>query len=258
MQLEFKLNRLESTRMIGPLVDRHWEEFRTAKQRGEMVAWCSGPLFVFPYAMGMKPHFMAGYASYCATRRAADQVLEAAEADGELPDTCSYHRLHMGMAAAVKKGIPIREDVILPIPDLMLDGRVCTEMSHYAEALYRRHHIPVVAVDMPRSHRESDIPILEAFVEGQINATLIPILEEICGRPYNYDRLSEILDILKKTPVIRNECWEYFKLIPSPWSLWDYGVSLAPVVYLMGKPETIPYYESVKAERARRARELLL
>ena len=81
MEQEFKRNPLETTKLIGPLVDKHWAELRTAKERGELVGWSSGPTFIFPYAMGMKFHSMPGYSAYCAGRQAGDQVLEAAEAD---------------------------------------------------------------------------------------------------------------------------------------------------------------------------------
>ena len=38
---EYKLNRLETTKLMGPIVDKHWEELRTAKDRGQMVGWSS-------------------------------------------------------------------------------------------------------------------------------------------------------------------------------------------------------------------------
>ena len=254
MAQEFKLNRLETTRLMGPMVDKHWQELRTAKERGEKVAWCSGVPFIFAYAMGMKCHFMAGYSAYCAGRKAAEQVLEIAETTGELPDTCSYHRLHMGMAEAVKKGIPIREDVVLPIPDLMITGRVCPEMAHYAESLYRKFGIDVVGVEIATPYQESDYPFLEAYLERQFKEVLIPKMEEVCGKPFDYDRMREIIRVLKETTTIRNECWEYFKKVPSPWTMWDYGVSLAPVIYLMGNPEAPSYYEKLKAELEERSK----
>ena len=251
--MEYKINRLETTKLIGPIVDKHWLELREAKEHGEKVAWCSGPMFIFPYAMGMKCHFMAGYAAYAGGRNAGDRLLEIAEGENDLIDTCSYHKLHMGMAAAVKKGIPVREDVILPLPDLMITGRLCPEMSHYAEGLYRRMDIRVAGIDAPPPRQESDVPALERFVEQQIREKLIPTLEEICEKPFDYDKLKEILSVLKETAALRNECWEYFKLVPSPWTLWDYGVSIAPVFYLMGNPECVPYYQKLKAELAERA-----
>jgi benzoyl-CoA reductase subunit B len=249
----YKTNRLETTKLIGPMVDKHWSDLRSAKDRGEMVAWCSGPMFIFPYAMGMKCHFMAGYAAYAGGRGAADRLLEIAEDEGDLLDTCSYHKAHMGMAAAIKKGLPLREDVKLPMPDLLITGRLCPEMSHYAEGLYRRMNINVVGIDTPPPAKESDVLMLEKFCETQIRETLNPRVEKICGKPFDYDKLSEFLAVLKETCILRNECWEYFKKIPSPWTLWDYGVSIAPVFYMMGSPEAVPYYTKLRDELAARA-----
>jgi len=250
---EYKLNRLETTKLIGNIVDKHWASLRHAKENGEKVAWCSGPVFAFPYAMDMKCHFMAGYSSYAGGRGAAQQLLEIAEEDGELIDSCSYHKLHMGMAAAMRKNIPVRKDVILPLPDLLISGRLCPEMSHYAEGLYRKMGVRVTGVDVPPPHQKSEIKYFEKYVERQIRESLIPALEDVCGKPFNYDRLTEILITLKETAILRNECWEYLKLKPSPWTLWDYGVSIAPVFYLMGSPEAVPYYNKLKAELADRA-----
>jgi len=251
---EFKLNRLETTKLMGPMVDKHWAELRTAKTRGEKVAWCSGPMFMFAYAMGMKCHFMAGYAAYCAGRGGGDELLKIAEDEGDMPDTCTYHKLHKGMVAAFKKRLPIKEEVILPMPDLMITGRLCPEMAHYGESMYRQMNIKVVGVDTPPPLKETDIPALEEFAERQIREELIPALEETCGKPFDYSRLSELLSMLKKTAMIRNECWEYFKLQPSPWTLWDYGVSMAAVFYLLGNPAAITYYEKLKAELEQRAK----
>ncbi len=251
--MKYKLNRLRTTSLIGPMIDRHWASLKEAKERGEKIAWSSGPLFPFPYAMDMKCHFMAGYAAYVAGRKAGDRFLEVAEKEGELVDTCSYHKAHMGLATAVKKGIPLPERLTLPLPDLVITGRLCPEMSHYAEAMYRRMGIPTIGIDVPPPIRESDILSLERYVERQIREVLIPALEEFCGKPFNYDKLAEILSLLKETCIIRNECWEYFKIKPSPWTLWDYGVSIAPVFYMMGNPEGLEYYKKLRAELAERA-----
>ena len=75
--------------------------------------------------MNLRSHFMAAYGAYAGGRKAVPALLEAAEADGYLIDTCSYHRIHMGMLALIRKGLPIREDIRLPMPDLVLNGRYC-------------------------------------------------------------------------------------------------------------------------------------
>ena len=248
MGVEYKVNRLETTKDIRPMVDRHWANLRAAKERGEKVAWASGPTFLFPYAMGMKSHFMAGYAAYCGGIGAADEVLKVAEMTGDLPETCSYHRLHMGMAEAVRKGIPVNPAAILPMPDIMISGRFCPEMAHYAEGLYRRMDVPVIGVELPSAYEKEDVPRVKKFVYTQFKEVVIPAFEKVCGKPFDYDRLGEIFSVLKKAATLRNECWEYFKTKPSTWTLWDYGVSIAPVFYMMGDPESIVYYEKLLKE----------
>ena len=155
---KYKINRLQTTNEIRPLVNEHWANLRTAKERGEMVAWASAPSFIFAYAMGMKCHFMAGYAAYCGGIGAAEEVLKVAEETGDLPDTCSYHRLHMGMGEAIAKDIPINPAAILPMPDLMIAGRLCPEMSRYAEGLHRRFGVRVLPIDLPFVTDLKDLP----------------------------------------------------------------------------------------------------
>ena len=248
MGVEYKVNRLKATNNIRPLVDKHWAELREAKERGEKVGWASGPSFIFPYAMGMKCHFMAGYASYCGGIGAADEMMKLAEKAGDLPETCSYHRLHMGLAEAIRKDIPVNQQAIIPMPDLLVAGRYCTEQSHYSESFYRRLGIRIAPLELPFIFEEEDRPRLKEFVRRQIKENVIPTLEDVCGKPFDYDRLSEILSVLRETATIRNKCWEFFKTKPATWTLWDYAVSMAPVIYMMGDPAGIPFYENLLKE----------
>ena len=250
MQQQYKLNRLKTTFSIGQTVDSFWEDLRLAKQRGEKVAWCSGLLATFPRVLGMRAHFMPGYSAYVSGRRAADELIEIAESDGEQMDTCSYHRLHMGMVAALLKGIPVREEVILPLPDVITNARFCPEQSHYGEALSRRLGIPVINIDCPPIHLESDIPMLEVFVERQIRETVIPALEEICGKPFDYDLMSQYMADMKESLLIRNECWEFFKHKPSPWTLWDCITGQGPAASGTegGESGPVVYFRRLKAE----------
>jgi len=241
-------NRLETTRLMGPMVDKHWAELREAKEKGRKVAWSAGPGFLLPYAMGMKCHFMAGYAAYCGGRGATEQVLEAAEDGGDLIDTCSYHKLHTGMFYAVENNIPIREDVVLPIPDLMLSARLCSEQSHYGESLSQRFGVRVTGIDFPIPTKKEDLPEIEKFVIRQHKEILIPTLEDVCGKPFDYDEMRRILKMEKEACLLRNECWEYLKKSPAMWTLWDYGVSIAPIFYMMGNPIGIDYYKKLLAE----------
>jgi benzoyl-CoA reductase/2-hydroxyglutaryl-CoA dehydratase subunit BcrC/BadD/HgdB len=232
------------------MVDEHWEELRKAKERGQKVVWGAGPLFLLTSSQeDLVTHFMPGYASYCAGRQMASYVLEAAEADGELRESCSYHRLHMGMCAIQRKGLPLaNEQVRLPMPDFFILSRVCTEQSHYAEAVYRETKCPVVAIDLPAPYSEDHDEIGGRYVEKQLKEVAIPAIEKLTGRRYNFDRLSAALAQVKQTVKLRNQCVELQANIPAPCTIFDLCVSVAPVMYIAGKPGCIEYYEKLKAE----------
>jgi len=253
--MEYRLNKLDTSE-VGRIVDRHWRELREAKEKGWKVAWASGPMFIYSYATPrMASHFMAGYAAYCGGRRMADEVLEAAERYGELKDTCSYHRLHTGMIAIISKGWTITDPrVLLPMPDLLVAGRFCTEMSHYMEAIHRRTGIRAVTIELPTARQKEDLPRIEQYVTSEIKELLIPAIEEVSGSRFSEDNMRDIFRVWKESCLLRNKCWEVgFKRKPALWTLWDYGVSIAPIFYAMGKPESLEYYKNLLKQLEERA-----
>ncbi|MDP2954561.1 MAG: 2-hydroxyacyl-CoA dehydratase family protein, partial [Chloroflexota bacterium] len=254
---EKKQNRLTSTALIGKLVDDHWQAIRTAPERGEKVAWSTGALFPYAYAMGIKCHLHAGYCAYAGGRHAASWLLDRAEEEGHLPDTCSYHRMHMGVIKADVEGTKIPENIqkyVLPIPDLVLLLRGCTEHSHQIDSINRflrytiKKEVPVIAVDVCPAHNVEDIPHEVEFLKRQIKGEVIPALEKFCGKPFDYKRLSYLVEELKATCTLRNECAELMKHIPAPASNFDMSVSMAPTIYLLGNPQNTEYFRRLKAE----------
>ncbi|MBI4304629.1 MAG: 2-hydroxyacyl-CoA dehydratase [Chloroflexi bacterium] len=251
---ERKVNRLNSTSLIRPMIDEHWESLRKAKERGQKTVWCAGVPSILTSAMGIPTHLMPGFGSYCAATKGIEPLLEAAEADGQLIETCSYHRLHMGLLALHRKQLPIRDDLNLPVPDLMVVPRGCTEQSHYADAVHRYSGVPVVCIDMPPPHRGSDIPSNINYMERQLKEEAIPAIEKLLGRRYDFDKLSEMMATVKQVGILREECLALNKNIPAPWTLVDIAVSLGPVTIFPGKPGTVEFYQAVKAELEERVK----
>ncbi|MDP2952840.1 MAG: 2-hydroxyacyl-CoA dehydratase family protein, partial [Chloroflexota bacterium] len=258
---ERKLNRLTTTALIGKMVDAHWQSIKTAPERGEKVAWCFGGLFPYAYAMGIKCHLYAGYCAYVSGRHAAAWLLDRAEEEGHLSETCSYHRMHMGV---VKTDVEVRDvpeniqKYLLPIPDLLLVQRGCTEHGALTDGVNRflryslGKEVPVVDLDCCPAHYPEDLAHEEKFVKRQVQEEVIPALEKFTGKPYNYDRLSELVAELKATCTLRNECVELMKRIPAPATNFDMAVSMAPTIYLLGNPENTEYFRRLKAEMEER------
>ena len=245
---ERKINRLTTTDLIGPMVDEHWRTLREANEKGEPTAWCAGPIYHLTGAMDIPTHFMAGYASYVAGRKWIDPLFEAADEDGYLPDTCSYHRCHMGMLSLKRRGLQVKEEVSLPIPDIVMCSRICPEQSHYTDCLYREYGTTPIPIDIPVMAREEDVEDAALYLERQLKEIAVPAVEKLCGRPFDYEALSRQLAVLKETAKVRKECLDMAKHIPSPWTFVDICVSIAPVMYLFGKPGTFEFYQKLKAE----------
>ena len=244
---QLKTGRLETTKLIRPMVTRHWNNIRQAHAEGRPIAWGAGLPNLITDAMDIPTHFMGGYASYCAGSGGADELLEAAEADGYLRETCSYHRMHLGNIALIEKGIPPKEQFFLPAPDLMVCFRACMEHAHYVEALYRHCKMPVIVVDVPTVYTSDEFEPAINFVVRQMKEEAIPALERFCGRKFNYDRLSELLATIKKAGMLRSECWELAAHKPAPCTIMDLVTSHGAILYGVG-PHSIEYFQSMKEE----------
>jgi benzoyl-CoA reductase subunit B len=77
----------------------------------------------------------------------------------------------------------------------------------------------------------------------------VTFIEEVSGRPYNWERLHEIMTVVKKAATLRAEAMDLgSRHVPAPGTFFDWGVCLGPLNYLAGRPETIGFYEQLKAE----------
>jgi benzoyl-CoA reductase subunit B len=244
-----KTNRLRTTAIMNQIVSDHWESLRQAKEAGIPTVWSLGMMSLLTRAAGIPTHTYATYASLAARYDATDDLLEEAEADGFSPESCSYLRLHLGLLSAISKGKPVKLEMKLPIPDLVISPRICPEHPHIMDAIHRRYGVPVAFVDTPIYCGEKDMleSIVRYIMEG-LREQVIPAIERLTGKPYDYDKLSEALVIIKKSAEIRNQCLELSKTIPAPWSFFDMCVTSGALQNVGGTPAALNYLEQLLTE----------
>jgi benzoyl-CoA reductase subunit B len=251
-----KANRLQTPATMNPIVTAHWESLRRAKEEGRPTVWSLGMMSLLTRAIGIPTHTYATYASLSSRdpETGSDALLEEAETEGYLQEGCSYFRLHLGLLGAIRKGKPIRADMRLPMPDLVLSTRCCPEQPHIVDAIHRRYGIPAATVDTPLYGGESDMEErVIRYVEEGIREQIIPAIEKLTGKPYDYDKLGEALAIIKRCAEIRNRCLELSRKIPAPWSFFDMCVSSGALQNVGGTPAALRYFEQLHAELAERA-----
>jgi benzoyl-CoA reductase/2-hydroxyglutaryl-CoA dehydratase subunit BcrC/BadD/HgdB len=249
MEKQPKTNRLETVKIMNEIVSGHWESLRRAKEAGKPTVWSLGMMSMLTRAIGIPTHTYATYASLAARNDASDTLLEEAETDGFSPETCSYFRLHLGLLSTLSKEKPLRADMQLPMPDLVISTRCCTEQPHIVDAIHRRYGVPAASVDTPMYCGESDMmERVIRYVEEGIREQIIPSIEKLTGKPYDYDKLSEALAIVKKCAEIRDQCLELSRNIPAPWSFFDMCISSGALQNVGGTPAALRYFEQLHAE----------
>lgn len=251
MGAQSKANRLKTPTTMNQIVSAHWESLRRANESGSPTVWSLGMMSLLTRAIGIPTHTYATYASLASRdpETGTDLLLEEAGSEGYLQEGCSYYRLHLGLMSAISKGKTIRPDMFLPMPDLVISTRCCPEQPHIVDAIHRRYGVPAATVDTPMYCGETDLQerVIRYVAEG-IREQIIPAIEKLTGRPYEYDKLGEALAIIKKCAEIRNHCLELSKKIPAPWSFFDMCVSSGALQNVGGTPAALRYFEQLHAE----------
>lgn len=248
-----KANRPKTTELIGRMVDTYYDDLKRAPQEGRLVAWGIGAPGFVPLLKAMDIAYLHGeaYSAMVSARKAEKDFKEAAAGVGYLPETCSYARINLGCALFAEGGTPngvSRPDLVMPKPSFLVSTCPgCSTETNWVDALARLFKVPSFDVMIPFIWRESEIKVAKSVVTRRVRQ-MTSFLEEMTGRPYNWERLQEILAIIKKAAQLRAECYQLCQNIPSPASFFDWAVSLAPLNFLAGEPETVKYFEIMKKE----------
>ena len=227
------------------LFDIYWEEVRNAAALGKKIAYCTNatPL-EFLQAMGFVPVFPSNISATCSAAKVATKMCEAAEAEGYPSDLCSYGRTQIG-DILLGDHSPSPYGVI-PKPDLLLTGCHDHIMIKWFEQLRRFYRVPMIIIDVPFAHDDAsqlDKERAHKYIEEQV-WELVTFLQDLTGRPFNWDRLQELVANTKKSYQLWQKAGDLRRYIPSPLSAWDLFSNLHfPSRTLRGWPEAIDFYE---------------
>jgi Benzoyl-CoA reductase/2-hydroxyglutaryl-CoA dehydratase subunit, BcrC/BadD/HgdB len=262
-----RANRLRSTATSGRMVTEYWNNLFTARERGQQVLWYNGQkVNVFAQAAGLAWCHGEAYSAMLAARHQEEPAQRAADARGFMGELCSYARTHIGCAlmsdtadhvaeAGLVGGPVVHGD--LPLPDFTISAYPgCSSGQQWDETLYRLfgRKVPMFNVSIPflwGNHGDAlagpEWDEALAYVVRQFRE-MIRFIEEQTRRPFDWDKLSEIMYYIKQAATLRTEAQELCAAVPTPASYWDWIASIAPVNFLPAGPQLVEYFASVKAE----------
>lgn len=244
------VNRLKTTARVKGMMDAYYEDIRQAPDRGRKVAWTTGPVpFEFFRVMDVAFQHGESYGAYTAARKGNLELKNAAEAEGFSADGCSYWRTVGGLALLNQRGGNVRSDMYLPMPDFVVGANPCQTMGLWADSIGRQCKVPTFVVDVPppAEYTEDEFQWNVRHVQQQFKE-LIVFLEQQTGKKFDYDRLREIVELVREGAILRRRSLDMCAVRPSPQTFFDCLISLGPSHALRGTPEAVQYYKDLVVE----------
>ncbi|MEA1960707.1 MAG: 2-hydroxyacyl-CoA dehydratase family protein [Bacillota bacterium] len=236
--------KLNSKQLLNQLTQKHYNDAKAAKERGGLVAWSTS---VAPQelceTMGIEVLYPENHAAAIGAKGGAIPLLEYSEGNGYSIDLCSYARINLAYMET--------EDCCfenMPLPDLIICcNNICNTLIKWYENIARELNIPMIMIDVPFNHDYEVSQERIDYIKGQFKEAIWQ-LEEICGRPFDYQRFEEVMKISAESA----KTWKYAmglaSNVPSPLNGFNIFNYMALIVCMRGKPESIQLFKLVAQE----------
>jgi benzoyl-CoA reductase/2-hydroxyglutaryl-CoA dehydratase subunit BcrC/BadD/HgdB len=252
----------EAAAKIPKMVKANLLENLKAKEQGRPVAYC---FIVNAYdeiirAMDIVPAWVENYSGVCAAKRDAGRFLEKAESENFSRSLCTYatcglgfdiwrHELGDEMPPDAPWGGLAKPDMILGSGQMVCDPRYKWPQAsqHYMQ------DVPVYVgglywppYDKNIDYREVEKYYVKYAVEGLRG--VVTFIEKHTHQKMNWDRLSELVDLVDRTWNIFIEAYELRKAIPTPMDTGDAMNTMVPLAFMLGTKEAYIFYKGLYDE----------
>ena len=214
-----------------------------------LVACCTsfGPVELVR-AFGMTPYFPENHAALIGASRQAGKYMPRAAIEGFSQFVSSAMRCDIGaLLTGDSPLVTVHGIAGPPRPDLVVystnNGHSLIRWFEY----YGGHFgVPVFGLHPPAHLGEIDRVDTDAAVHQMLRLT--GRLEKVAGRTLDIDRLAEIVNYSAQAAALWADILTLARAVPSPFSLFDTLVHMAPMVLLRGTRQAVEYYSLLKAE----------
>jgi benzoyl-CoA reductase subunit B len=232
------------------MIAEHYRRLAHAADTGEkcVYTFVPGNLTELLRSFDLLPVLPEINALQSAMRGRSRDYIAIAEKLGHSEDVCTYVKCDLGMMKSGNVG-PTGEP--LPNPDLLLLSYTgCFTFMKWFEILKAEYDCPVAMLHVPYQADGRVTPSMRAYVAKQIREELIPTLSRISGRPYDEDRLKELLRNSARAEDDLVFVLESAKHRPSPIDAYFGGVYYIGPIFtaFRGTEDAVGYYRALRAE----------
>lgn len=225
--------KLTSKELLNQLVAKHYDDALTAKVEGRPVVWATS---ISPQelleTMDLTVVYPENHAAAIGARKGSMEFISYSEGKGYSSDLCSYARVNMGYV-----DLKDAEAQNIPQPDLILCcNNICNTVIKWYENIAKELHIPMILFDTPYSYEYQISEESIQYMRRQFDYA-IRQLEELTKKRFDYDRLSEVMEVSNSTCRWWKKSTELAMHKPSPLSGFDMFNYMAMVVCMRGNKD---------------------
>jgi benzoyl-CoA reductase/2-hydroxyglutaryl-CoA dehydratase subunit BcrC/BadD/HgdB len=249
-----EVQRIQTLRQLKEINFFYYVGLKQGKEKGVPIVYMNALAPIeLGYALDLLPAYPENHAVAIQAKKMAVPTAEAAEAQGYTPDICSYIRCDLGFRTTGLS--PIGG---LPEPDLVLYcSAQCWAIGKWFEDLARRHHAPFFAIDVPVAGRGFDREPEQYAVEyvaGQLEEC-IAWLERHTGRKLDWEKLKQTVELSREASRLWFLILEAGTRKPSPLTLFDQYMAMAPMVNQRGTQVPVDFYRNLLVELSERVKQ---
>ena len=231
---------MNSKQLLQYYIDKSFKDAREAKANGRLVCWSSSVApDEFCRAMDIEMIYPENHSAAIGAKKGAPPLLEAAARKGYNVDICSYARVNLGYFELLKeqaltgKTPEALENCVgelAPLPDLVITStNLCGTLLKWFENIAAELNIPCLVIDMPFNYERPIPQRMVDYIKGQFEH-VIKQLEDLCGRPFDYDKFLEIQKQSQRTVAEWDRVAKMTSYKPSPFNGFDFFNYMALVV----------------------------
>ena len=225
--------KLTSKELLNQLDAKHYDDALTAKAEGRPVVWATS---ISPQelleTMDLTVVYPENHAAAIGARKGSMEFISYSEGKGYSSDLCSYARVNMGYV-----DLKDAEAQNIPQPDLILCcNNICNTVIKWYENIAKELHIPMILFDTPYSYEYQISEESIQYMRRQFDYA-IRQLEELTKKRFDYDRLSEVMEVSNSTCRWWKKSTELAMHKPSPLSGFDMFNYMAMVVCMRGNKD---------------------
>ncbi len=236
--------KLTSRQYLNELNAKHYQDAIEGKKRGELIAWSSSIApQEFCETMGIHVIYPENHAAAIGAKGGALPMIDYAESKGYSADICSYARISLAY-----KDMQDCCFENVPLPDLLIIcNNICNVLVKWYENLSKELNIPLICIDVPYNTEYEVTQERVDYIKGQFQEA-IRQLEEICGKPFDYERFQTVMENSNKAANAWNRAMKYTQHVPSPLNGFNIFNYMSMMVCNRGREESAKLYNMIADE----------